>query len=66
MVGPENSNIAESHDTELKIAIINTIKVLKEEMNKPPREIYENTSKQWKKRKQRIQNLKLQIHICFL
>ena len=39
--GPENCSIAEAQEKGLKTAFMNMIKVLKEEMNKPLKEIYE-------------------------
>jgi hypothetical protein len=58
--GPENCNIVKAQDTDLKITFINMIEVLKEDMNKSLKEIYENTNK-WKEMNKIIQDLKLEI-----
>lgn len=41
---PEKCNIAESQDKNFKIAIMDMIKVCKEDINKSINEIYENTN----------------------
>jgi hypothetical protein len=42
--GPEYCNIAKAQDRDLKIALVNIIKTLKEELNKSLKEMY---TKEW-------------------
>lgn len=42
--GPENCSTAEAQNKGLKMAFMNIIMILKEEMNKSFKEMYENTS----------------------
>jgi hypothetical protein len=43
-VGPEYFNLGEAQEDVLKMAFINMIEVLQEEMNNSIKEIYENTN----------------------
>ena len=44
VIGPKQCNLAEAQDKDFKIAIMNMLKDLKEEINKSANEIYENTN----------------------
>ena len=47
-VGPEKCSMAEKQDKDFKIAFMNMLKLLREEMNKLIKEIYENTNSEMK------------------
>lgn len=51
IVGPKDCNSAEARGKDLKIAFMHMIKVLKDERNKPHKEINENTNsgRKWRK-----------------
>ena len=51
-VGPEKCNIAEAQVTDVKIGLMNMLEVLKEEMSRLIKEIYENIDSKRKWRKQ--------------
>ena len=40
---------------------MNVTEIFKEEMNKSPKEINENTNKQWKEKNKKVQSLKVEI-----
>jgi hypothetical protein len=50
----QKCNRAEAQDKDFKAAFVNTIEVLREEVNKFIIEIYENTKKQWDEIKKRV------------
>ena len=51
-VGPEKCNIAKAQVKDLKIGLMNMLEVLKEEMSRLIKEIYENIDSKRKWRKQ--------------
>lgn len=59
--GPEYCTIAKAQDKEFKTAFMKMIEVHNDEMNKPLKEIYGNTIKQWKEMNKAVQDLKLEI-----
>jgi predicted nucleotide-binding protein (sugar kinase/HSP70/actin superfamily) len=59
--GPEHCNTAEAQGKDLKIVFKNMTEVLKEEMTKSLKEVYENTNKQWKEMNKTVQDLKVEI-----
>ena len=59
--GPERHKIAETQGKDLKIVFNNMIEVLKEEITKSLKDIYENTNKQWKEMNKTVQDLKVEI-----
>lgn len=54
-------NIVEVQDKDLKIAFRNVIEILKEGMNRALKEIYENTSMQWKEMNKIAQDMKVDV-----
>lgn len=40
---------------------MNVTEIFKEEMNKSPKEINENTNKQWREKNKKVQSLKVEI-----
>lgn len=48
MLGPQTCNIAEVQGKDCKNACMNMLEILKQEMTKSLKEIYDHTSKPWK------------------
>ena len=54
-------NIVKARDKDLKNAFRNAIEILKEGMNRSLKEIYENTSMQWKETNKIAQDMKVEV-----